>query len=236
VLASSSSAYRETLCLTGGPCGRYSGLAAAGYAVRWDLAREGKDNDRAREDHNRNWDFFGGDGGDCTNFASQALKAGGMRFMRAHGLNSPNASDADSPSKFIRGEGSWWSYFQDVPQYGTSFTVRYYTTATSFIRSQTLYNHLIGYALAELVGPGGKVRAGDLVFYNLHGVSLDGLDHTQIVTRVTRSTIWVAQHSPGYNQPLRDVIDRNDTPDHRLNVDWRYWIVHPTHTAANITP
>jgi hypothetical protein len=32
------------------------------------------------------------------------------------------------------------------------------------------------------------------------------------------------------------VIDRNNTPDHRRNVDWRYWIVHPKYTVANITP
>jgi hypothetical protein len=54
------------------------------------------------------------------------------------------------------------------------------------------------------------------------------------VTRVTRHSIWVAQHSPGYNQPLRDVIDHNATPDHRVNVDWRYLIVHPRYAAANI--
>jgi hypothetical protein len=32
------------------------------------------------------------------------------------------------------------------------------------------------------------------------------------------------------------VIDRNNTPDHRLNVDWRYRIVHPKYPVANITP
>jgi hypothetical protein len=52
---------------------------------------------------------------------------------------------------------------------------------------------------------------------------------------VTRNAIWVSQHLPGYNATLRSVVSRNDTPNHRLNHDWRYLIVHPKYTAANIT-
>jgi hypothetical protein len=47
-------------------------------------------------------------GGDCTNFTTQALKVGGMRFMRAHGRNSPRVAWTNRHD-ILKGEGSWWS-------------------------------------------------------------------------------------------------------------------------------
>jgi hypothetical protein len=123
----------------------------------------------------------------------------------------------------------------------------------SFIRSKELYHHLLNYDLATKLPAGTRVHTGDLVFYNLHGMSIDGtgetgrdgepdvgLDHTQILTRVTRNRVYVSQHSPGYTRSLATVIDNNDDSDgtappvHVWNTDWKFVIVRPHHTAANI--
>jgi hypothetical protein len=84
--------------------------------------------------------------------------------------------------------------------------VRFYTTATSFVRAQTLYDHLLDYDLATIFPPGGKVRPGDIVFYNLHGLSLDhGIDHTQIVTNSV--TIASESTAPISRAPLEVAFD-----------------------------
>jgi hypothetical protein len=111
-----SSGYSETLCPSKYPCGKYKGASAASYAKTWDL--NGESEEEASINSNRQYYYYGGDGGDCTNFASQALKAGGMRFMRAHGSNDPNGdahTEEENEAIFLKGQGSWWSYYNTVP-------------------------------------------------------------------------------------------------------------------------
>jgi hypothetical protein len=123
-----------------------------------------------------------------------------------------------------------------------------YDGTKSFIRSKELYHHLLDYDLATKEPPGTRVHTGDLLFYNLHGMSIDGtgqvgrdgekdvgLDHTQIITRVTHNRVYVSQHSPGYTRSLATVIHNNQVPgSHEWNRDWMFVIVRPHHTAANI--
>ncbi|MCW2993571.1 MAG: putative amidase domain, partial [Conexibacter sp.] len=246
-------AYSEILCADSSPCGTYKPFDAASYARKWDLHREYEDDAAARRDHNNNYGYFGGQGGDCQNFVSQSLKAGGLRFMRAEGENSPDGTATGQSSKYHHGEGSWWSMYQETPAgAGSNLPLRSYDVTESFIRSKQLYHHLLDYDLATTEPPGTRVHTGDLLFYNLHGMSIDGtgdigrdgepdkgLDHTQIITRVTQNRVYVSQHSPGYTRSLRDVIDNNDDsdstePKHVWNTDWRFIIVRPHHTAANI--
>jgi hypothetical protein len=226
---------QERLCgeyPTTNPCGRYNGHDAAKYATEWDLA--GTDNDEARRDANHRFEYYGGNGGDCTNFASQALKAGGMKFMRATGENDTNASTGSQAGNFHRGVGSWWTYYQTTPVSGTSFLQTTFESSESFIKAPKLYEHLSGFGLISSVDRLARPRPGDLVFYNLAGSDLSGIDHTQVVVRVTKKAIWVAQHSPGYVHTMAYVVNKNDKPGHELGIDWNFWFVHPIYTAANI--
>lgn len=220
---SSGDDYHERPCgIMASPCGSYDGKAAADYAQRWY--------------NNRNHDFAEYGDVDCTNFASQALRAGGMRFMRAHGVNTTNAASVTSGTIFLprvpylRGEGSWWSYFR----YNSYTGKRNYYATHSWALARTLYRHLIEYGLARELRRSEKPRPGDLVFYNLHGTTPEGIDHTQVVVRNDRKGVHVAQHAPDRLRTMRDVILDHLIPDYRLGIDWIYVIVRPRASQANI--
>lgn len=221
--------YHETLCAgPTDPCGRYNGRAAAAYALRWDLAQCGRDDRCARNEHNSTYGYYGGQGGDCTNFASQALRAGGVRFMRARGVTTSNGDKVDMHN-FLHGRGSWWAYYWDTPTVISGDSLRSYETSQSWTHSNDLYNHLYDYGPAVPVRR-GRARAGDLIFYDFHpGDGGPIYEHTQVITRVTHGAIWVAQHSWGYNRPLASVL-------RSLGSGIAFTIMHPEYTAANIYP
>jgi len=222
--------FEETLCGSELVCGTYYGRSAARYAIKWNLLHT--DNEEARERHDPHYGYYGGLGGDCTNFASAAVKAGGMRFMRSHGINTTDARDILVRAEFMKGQGSWWSYFYN--RNSGPFPVRNYEATESWAHSAILRRHLLEYGLARPLGPSEKIRPGDLVFYNLTGLDLEDADHTQIVTGVGQRGIAVSQHSPGYRHSLARVIRENNTHNHRLNVDWTLQIIRPIHIVANI--
>lgn len=218
------------------PCGHFNRAAAAAYAEKWAL--KGETDAEARENRNREYDYFGGEGGDCTNFASQALKAGGMRFMRANGYNSTNGNDTthSDDEEFDETEGSWWAYYLDTPFWGDAlYSERTYSFSASFVRAHTLQEHLIGYELGRFVKTGEPVRPGDIIFYDVEGTSLEykDIDHAQVVTRVSGKSIWVAQHSKQYERTLAAVVTKLEDEGKKLYTDWRYDIVEPIHTAAD---
>ena len=245
--ATPDTTYSEKPCPKIEACGTFNAAAAAAYAERWSLQGPGRiENGSERvqaeyEQHDRSFDFFGGgEGGDCTNFASAALHAGGVKYMRSHGDSNPDG-DAEYTQKadteeFLKGEGSWWSYWYDYPYDGGPYIVRSYEVTESFVRSGKLFQHLTEYGLARVVHNGEYVRPGDLVFYDLEGSSLEPskLDHTQIVVKTSHSTVIVAQHSRGYEHSLGYVIQKVDGekgPEHQR---WNFIILEPNHTAANI--
>jgi len=224
-------AFEENLCGSEpGPCGKYNGRAAAEYAIRWNLLD--MDQTEAFQNRNYNFDYFGGQGGDCTNYVSQALYNGGLRFMRANGVNGPNANDPEVRDKFEHGNRSWWSYFFLTPQGPYDF--RNYRVTESWVRANVLREQLLQTEMGKVVLPKERLKVGDIIFYNLHGLEMSDADHSQIVVRVGKSRVWVAQHSPGYRQTLRRVLNRNDEPGHKLHEDWTWQAVRPFYTAANI--
>lgn len=224
--------YREILCAgPTNPCGSYNGQAAASYALRFNLTQCEDDDLCGWRERNHDYDYIlMRDGGDCTNFASQALKAGGMRFMRARGVTTTNAQRAGFDN-YMNGRGSWWAYFIETRYNGNSpYKIRTYRRAAAWVNSQVLYSHLIEYGLGTVIRT-GRARPGDLVFYDLHpsGATVE-FNHTQIVTRVTHRAIWVAQHSRAYHKPLQSVFNA------LRGTSYVYLIVHPVRTAANIYP
>lgn len=240
-------AYSEKLCPTNEPCGKYDAPAAAAYAERWSLQGPGKITNgelRVEEEnaqHDYNFGFFGGgEGGDCTNFASAALHAGGMQYMRSHGDSNPDGNaeytKKAADEEFLKGEGSWWSYFTDYPYGGTNIRQRSYEVTESFVRAYKLYPHLLEYGLARTVKNGEYVRPGDIVFYDLEGPSLEAkyLDHAQTVIKTSHKTVIVAQHSAGYEHSLGYIFAKLDKEKGAEHQKWDFTIIEPIHTAANI--
>jgi hypothetical protein len=218
------------LCAVTDPCGTYNGAAAAAYALYW--WEDGNGN--GSRYNNVYYSYFGGHGGDCTNFVSQALKAGGMHFMRTDdGFNS-TAIDFNT-DKVHHGAGSWWAGRGHVSDgLPSGFRVGHISTA-SFNRAYTLYGHLLDYGLATRVNGAANVKVGDLVFYNLrNGDPVDRVnaDHAQIVVRVTGRGFDVAQHSEGYVNSFKYVLANRLSGVRGTN--YNYTILHPRYSSANI--
>jgi len=89
--------------------------------------------------------------------------------MRSHGYNGANGNGSRS-ARFLTGEGSWRAYYKDAgyPEYDVSPTRRYRAT-TSFVRSVTLYEHLLDYGLARRLASNEAIKPGDVIFYTWEG-------------------------------------------------------------------
>lgn len=239
-----SADYTETPCPNGSPCGTYNGVAAAAYALRWDLHQypNGLLDAAPYAHHNFIYGYYGGAGGDCTNFVSQAMVAGGMRFERSNGLQSTNAlpNGKDTSLEYLQGTGAFWSWYQDNPPYDLVYEPRTYDAANQFIRAAGSYQRLVnsnaGVAFGRVLPSTALLQRGDIIYYNLDGTSVDGINHAQIVSGFKNGHVLVSQHSPGFTQSFqetRNTIDANGTKT--LGVDWDYWVVRPIDTAYNLT-
>jgi hypothetical protein len=205
------------------PCGKYNGMAAAHYA-------------HYHFDHyNRNYPKFGDD---CTNFISQALKAGGMHYLRTDTDRVDDTTNADptGPPDFTRhyqhGEGSWWaanaySYRSPGP----------YPDVFDWTRSWSIaadsHDHLLEYGLARVVHGSDGLRAGDLLYYAWKDPNNEEWDHAAIVTKVTKTSVWVAQHGHDYERTLVYVLT-HDGGVKDTHPDYRIEFLRPIHTAANV--
>jgi hypothetical protein len=199
--------YEEDNCDGSSPCGEYDYKAAARYARFW------------HDKRNSDYRAFGFD---CTNFISQALKAGGMRFIRTGGFNDPTPSLDDFLRQYHKGHGSWWSANingADDFSWTRSFTV-----------TQSSYDRLNDFGIARFVAS-DRVRRGDLVYYKLSGLDRP-LSHAAIVSRVTRRGVYVAQHTRDYERRFADVRERLNRTLGPGN--WTYVFVRPTHRAYDL--
>jgi hypothetical protein len=193
------------------PCGAYDDPGAVQYAVRY-----GPNPNTAKfRDYGAN---------DCTNFMSQALKAGNLSYMR----------------EFQTGDGSWWVINRFTP------SDSYYADTASWVNANTLAHHLWEYGLVKKVSHNpADFRGGDLIAINWEwGANNDGVfDHFQLVTHGGENgNPTVAQHSVtdygGFEWGT--VLDRitNGTADHggegQLWQGWGYIVLRPIHGQANI--
>lgn len=181
-LAAAAESYDTRICARdgyGSPCGEYSGRTAAAYARKFALSDHGS---------KRNFDYTYFDN-DCTNFVSQALHFGGMRFMRTYpGINDPRHDDNDL---YVKGSGSWWS------QKYTNFLGRTrYRNSTSWSVAWVLYNQLFDHGLARTVSPSERLRSGDIIFYWWNGRNrIEDINHVNVVAGVRKRRVYIAQHT-----------------------------------------
>jgi hypothetical protein len=186
--------------------------------------------------HNHEFQYFGGHGGDCANFVSQSLWAGGMQFMRTYGHDSPDmdANGEESFESYEYGQGSWWSAYY---YFGHSPPKHFAAPTRSWAESHELYEHLLEYGLARPVSHSERIKVGDLVFYNQgEGVETENIDHVQIIVRVKHNWALVAQHSNAYKKSIAKVIHKLEGEFHSKagEKNWNYFILRPIHTSANL--
>lgn len=208
-------------CRLGGPdpCGTYNGYEAAKYVFKW--AKEGeKRRNPSYPNYSANALGFGGNG-DCTNFINQALKAGGLAFMR----------------QYDHGLGSWWVRVRYVYSPHGAVGVNWDAT-DSWTLATALERHLIAYGLAEeLPSETRDWMPGDLVFFDYVGHdTLDDphefWDHVNIVTAVVDGVPYVGQHDLDY--PAKDLTARLKVArdEHEAGVVIKH--LRPVHNFANI--
>jgi Concanavalin A-like lectin/glucanases superfamily/Putative amidase domain len=225
----------EELCAGTGenPCHRYNGFRASTYAQEWSL--NGQTDAEARVNHNHKFRYFGGEGGDCTNFVSQSLHAGGMLYMRASGLDSPDAYEGENNvSAYHHGQGAWWSIYENQ-EFLKPGEINYdYTRA--WAGADGLYEHLAEYHLGHILDPDEHVERGDIVFWSEEeDLSTKYIHHSQIVTKINGEGVWVAQHSINYEELLPNVLERVELKEHRLRGrDFEIYFFKPVYGAANI--
>lgn len=203
--------YEEDNCPGASPCGTYDYKAAAAYARYW---WDKKNKDYAFHDN------------DCTNFVSQALKAGGMKFIRTGGFNDPTPATDDYIDNYKRGLGSWWS--ARIPGGSSGFSWRW---SAAWAQSQKSYERMFDFGVGRNLAHNENIRPGDVVYYRLDPDNPD-FTHAAIVSKVTRRHVYVAQHTRPYEDPYADVVKR-------LNRDigvgeWYHEWVRPTHNAYDL--
>jgi hypothetical protein len=131
----------------------YDRRAAAKYALKY------------ATNYNPEWPSYKGGGGDCTNFVSQALYAGGWTMLKHEEVSSPRHSVQ-----------SWYS---DRFRYGGEHT-NTWSNARDF--NSFLANNVV--TRVRRCGP-DELALGDVVQLNDYGI----IHHTVIVTGVLPTTV-----------------------------------------------
>ncbi len=203
-------------------CGTFNGAAAGRYALKYYRKA------RANTAQFSNWEK---EGGDCTNFVSQALWAGGKKFIGTDGyFTNPDGNDGRA-AKMFGVKNAWWSNYRDEGRY------RYYTVANAWYRVKALRVHLEELNLATRITSTTSLKRGDVVFINSDGNSLDGATHVEVVSQLTpKYGPWLASHSKYYNMPLSKLRTRltNLYGAKGANDGWNWWVYRPTAAAADL--
>ena len=152
----------------------YSGSAAASYARQYALS------------YNSNYPNYSLSGGDCTNFVSQCIYAGGIRMIGT--TTSPGTYESTS---------NWYCKPIEV-WHGNSSSIEYGVT-TSWMRARDLKSFLWGtlgkstatiYSASNLVS---NCKVGDVV--QLVSLETGNTYHSIIITTKTSSTAKFCGHS-----------------------------------------
>lgn len=185
------------------PCGSFKKARAVKYAKKY-----------ANIEKRRNPKFPSFGANDCTNFMSQVLRAGKMKFMR----------------NFEKGQGSWWIRKKKGIIHIPPNSAWEYTRSWSL--AHVLVNHLWEYGKTNRMlsnqsimsaNNGPNWRVGDIIAYKWGGSSEYG--HLQFVTRRRNGGPHLAQHSG------EDYFSRKWT---RVRDDIKRWDKNATFTVFRI--
>jgi sugar lactone lactonase YvrE len=218
-LDATASASVNGYCADQSPCGDFDSLAGTLYATFWGNPVH----DGARNPH---YHDYGAD--NCTNFLSQILRDGNVKFMRA----------------FDHGDGSWWYHnnfkngqYADPEGYG-------WDTTESWRLADKLPRHLWQYGLAHIdpvQDPWGWTR-GDILAEDWYGTNGKGdFNHLQFVVGTnnsaghSREPLIANESSPGHNYSsliwwrVRERIQYD-----QASSGWTRVAIAMKHTKANL--
>jgi Putative amidase domain len=220
------------------PCGQYKRYQAADYAVKWSGcgtgALPGAQPCATQEGVNRNPDYLQGGNGElnCTNFISQSLRAGDIRFMNEYG--SPNLIQA------------WW-YKQGPSASGSTLNERNRNDSHSenWSVADDLVHHLWVYGLVNrgLYEQPHKWKVGQLIaldYNNPQTNPLGQFDHFQMIGAMSGpngSVPLMSQEGEfNYNNlPWKYVKEtRLHQGEGKFGVAWNYVPLSPVRSKANI--
>jgi hypothetical protein len=118
----------------------------------------------------RDYSQQGNRGGDCTNFVSQAMKAGGW----------------PSEQGFYRDATNWWYDFSGIWP-GESWT---------WINADYFFNFISKRPRVKTIGRVADLVPGDVISVDLNPQNNDGIDHTMLVSKKANDgTIYLAYHT-----------------------------------------
>lgn len=148
----------------------YSRELAREYALKWATS------------HNKDYYNYINDGGDCTNFVSQVLRAGGMDFIG----NKKNATSINS----------WFYYSADLPNRTATWTsAKAFNLhfGKEFKRAYKYREYTIDDALRNWNNIYSSIYIGDIVQYSRpNNIAF----HSQAITDILdNETIYFSQHS-----------------------------------------
>lgn len=148
----------------------YNRELAREYALKWATS------------HNKDYYNYINDGGDCTNFVSQVLRAGGMEFIG----NKKNATSINS----------WFYYSADLPNRTSTWTsAKAFNLhfGKEFKRAYKYREYTIDDALRNWNNINSSIYIGDIVQYSRpNNIAF----HSQAITDILdNETIYFSQHS-----------------------------------------
>lgn len=179
VIEATASKARNGHCLPGdSPCGQFDAIKAAQYAKYWGNWAE----------HGRNENYPDYDSNNCTNFLSQVIRKGGMRYIRAY-------DDVD---------GAWW-YWCARKKCGMWWNT--YDHPNSWSVADLFPRHLWRYGLVHIdpVNQPWGWTIGNILAYDWLDNGKGNFDHLNIV-------VGTIDPPNGSREPL---IANHSSPDYR---------------------
>lgn len=172
--------------------GNYDRDEAIEYAKKW------------YDDANTNdYQFFGGRGGDCTNFTSQCLFAGGIKKTKGWYCHK---------SSWLNPVATFFSLLINKTPYCWSYSKSWKFADDQFKFFSSKDNGIINGSVLKItskdelknVASYCNVQKGDLLYF-ASGDSEDSIYHSTIISSVSNGDIFYAAHSgPNYDQPLSE--------------------------------
>ena len=186
--SSTSALFSTALCDNGGGASRYNRQKAVDYASEW------------YNDRNDEFYSYGDLSGDCTNFTSQCLYAGGIP------MDSDWYSIRTEKNIFKRIFQKPWNWFKNNGYYEWDISRAWQTVSAQYEYIKENYcggKEIIITSPDEIEAAiaNNLIQAGDLLYFKAG----TALHHSVIITQVTNNMIYYAGHTDSYfDKPLNE--------------------------------
>ena len=186
--SSTSALFSTALCDNGGGASRYNRQKAVDYASEW------------YNDRNDEFYSYSDLSGDCTNFTSQCLYAGGIP------MDSDWYSIRTEKNIFKRIFPKPWNWFKNNGYYEWDISRAWQTVSAQYEYIKENYcggKEIIITSPDEIEAAiaNNLIQAGDLLYFKAG----TALHHSVIITQVTNNMIYYAGHTDSYfDKPLNE--------------------------------